>query len=434
MILKTGFKKAMSKFFLTFIVFAFFNSNYGFALANLDDISINTKYAVAIDSETGMVLYHKNMNEKIYPASTLKLLTALVTVENTNLKDEITASEKVVEGQINNGANVGLMPRETLSVEDALYCLLLPSGNDVAIALAEHIGGTQDKFVDILNKKAKDIGMRNSNFSNSHGLFDANNYSTPYDLALATSYAIKNENIKKIINTDDYTVKSSNFRGDFEIHTTNLMFPKGLAPYKYFIGGKTGYTSESQNNLVSVAEKDGNTYITYLAGNESKLDIALESGKLLDELFDNYKHTKLNSENSHYNISNILKNETISFKRSADLNDTLTLPLNKSWDIKNIKFKIAEQSDKTLLKKGDLIGKLIVKIDKDIIYTKSIYANKNINLPKYILYLFLEIFTFKNLLILISMIFIIVICIKLYNRHRYIKKRNRIKKKLRYRR
>lgn len=198
------------------------------------ELNISSKAGIVIESTTGRVLYGKNIREGLKIASLTKIMTAIVAVENADL-DDMVKIEK--DAAYIGGSTIGLKYNSEVKLESLLYGMLLKSGNDCAIAIAHHVGGTVENFVDMMNKKAYDIGAKDSYFTNPHGLDKENNHSTAYDMAVITRYAINNEYIKRIINTSSITL---NFGGINKIlSNTNRL----LRTYPFCDGGKTGFTN-----------------------------------------------------------------------------------------------------------------------------------------------------------------------------------------------
>ena len=217
--------------------------------------AMSAQSAVVIDADSGKILYEHNAHEKRGMASTTKIMTALVVLENCKLDDTVTVSYNAASTE---GSSMYLKPKEKITVENLLYGLMLNSGNDAATALAEHTRGNIKKFAELMNKKAKEIGMKNSLFSNPHGLDDENHYSTAYDMALLTMYAMKNETFKTIVSTKSKIAETD---GDEKYkYLTN--HNKLLSMYEWCKGVKTGFTKKCGRCLVSYAEKDSVKLIT----------------------------------------------------------------------------------------------------------------------------------------------------------------------------
>lgn len=220
--------------------------------------------AVLMDADTGRILYGKEIDRKIYPASTTKIMTATLIIEafGDKLDEKVVASD-VVETIIGTGAsNIGIRPGEEMTVEQLLYAVLLASANEACDVLAEYMcDGDVDKFVELMNEKAAELGMENTHFSNTHGFHDDNHYTTARDMATLAQYAMKNEIFRKIVKTPTYEIPKTNkyTYGDGIRHisnTSDLIKPGFGVYYKYATGIKTGYTSQAGNCLVASATKE----------------------------------------------------------------------------------------------------------------------------------------------------------------------------------
>lgn len=214
------------------------------------DPVISAEGAVLIDVDSNRILYSKNPGEKMRIASLTKIMTAIVAIENGNLTDTVKISDRAYGVE---GSSIYLRKGEKLSLEDMLYGLMLRSGNDAATAIAEHIGGSVEGFVFMMNEKAAFLGMENTHFRNPHGLDQKNQYSTPRDMAILTAYALKNPVFKEIVSTKVKTVPLEGKSWDRKWYNKNKMLYK----YQWADGVKTGYTSLAKRCLASSATKNG---------------------------------------------------------------------------------------------------------------------------------------------------------------------------------
>ncbi len=225
--------------------------------------SIQAEAAILIDASTGKVLYEKNPDEQLYPASITKMMTALLVIENCNLDDKVTFS-KIATTNLEAGAvTLNLTEGDVISVRDCLYGLLLKSANEVANGLAEHVGGTVAGFSAMMNARAKELGCTNTNFVNPNGLNDTKHLTTARDMALIAKACFANETFRQINNTLTYTfpatIKNKNTTAISIGH--KMLYPSDARYYEGVFGGKTGYTSKAWNTLVTGATKDGVTLI-----------------------------------------------------------------------------------------------------------------------------------------------------------------------------
>ncbi|ALA50990.1 D-alanyl-D-alanine carboxypeptidase family protein [Shouchella clausii] len=210
---------------------------------------VSGQAAILMEQSSGRVLYSKNEHQPLKIASITKIMTAILAIESGKLDETVTVSKRA-EGT--EGSSLYLVAGEKLTLRDLVYGLMLRSGNDAAIAIAEHVGGSVEGFVFLMNEKAEEIGMSNTLFRNPHGLdTDEDHLSSAYDMALLTQYAMGNEEYRDISSTKDYRSKGDKVR---VFHNKNRLLTE---KYSYSTGGKTGYTKLAKRTLVSTASKDG---------------------------------------------------------------------------------------------------------------------------------------------------------------------------------
>ena len=258
--------KKFFKFIISFIlIFAIFCCTVSVSAFQISGFELNAKGAMLISLDTDEVLYSKNADTKMYPASITKLLVAAVVLDNTNNLDTeiITYTDEANNAILGTGASViGLKIGEELTVRQALYCLLISSGGDVAYAIAEHFGGSTENFMSMMNTKAREIGMANSSFGNPVGLHDDNTYTTPRDVSLLAKYVLKYDVILEITSLARYQLPATNMSGVRYLATTNFLIdPATNYFYKYAKGLKTGFTDEAGRCVVSTASLNGYNYL-----------------------------------------------------------------------------------------------------------------------------------------------------------------------------
>ena len=222
---------------------------------------------VLMDADTGVVLYNKGADEQRYPASITKIMTLLVAVENSSMDEQVTFTQTGVQNVNADSSNIGTQVGEVLSMKDCLYALIIKSANDVAAQIAEHIGGTEQAFIDMMNQRAQEIGCTNTHFATPNGL-DAgyNHYTTASDLAKIAQYAIKKPMFRKLVSTGYYSFSNLNTGRSYSIGTTNALL--GNVPGVQ--GMKTGYTNKAGYCFVGLSySARGNTYISVVLGADS---------------------------------------------------------------------------------------------------------------------------------------------------------------------
>ncbi|NLG03631.1 MAG: D-alanyl-D-alanine carboxypeptidase [Clostridia bacterium] len=265
---------------------------------------IGAESAILMEVDTGVVLYEKNVHEKLYPASTTKLLTSLIASEHTTMDEIVTFSHDSVFNIERDSSHIGIDVGEQLTMEQCLYGILLGSANEVAYAVAEHVGGSLEGFVSLMNERASALGCVDTHFSNANGLPDPNHYTTAYDLALIARECYKNEIISKISGTTYYTIPPTNKQVEERPLTNHhLLLPKLKYAYDYMLGGKTGYTTEARQTLVTCAEKDGLKLICVIMKEESPYQF-LDTVELFDYGFDNFMRLNIAANETNYSMNN----------------------------------------------------------------------------------------------------------------------------------
>ena len=245
------------------------------------------KSTIVMDLDSGRILYEKNANQKRLIASITKIMTAIVAIEEGDLTEKITVGEEVLSMY---GTNIYIEVGEKMKLRDLLYGLLLRSGNDASVVIAKAIAGSEEKFVNLMNKKAQEIGMKNTIFKNPHGLDEeTENYSTAYDMALLSKYAYKNKTYRNIVSTDKYEVSTG--KKTYLWYNRNKL----LTTYEYCTGGKNGYTPRAGKTLVTTASKNGlNLTIVTLSDG----DIYNNHIDLYEDFFSKYKRYKIIDKNN----------------------------------------------------------------------------------------------------------------------------------------
>lgn len=254
-------------------------SEYSFS----EEPEINGHAAILIDIDTGAILYSKNANEKMYPASITKIMTGLLAVENCALEDTFTFTQDILNALPWDAAKYGYVAGEEVNIRDLLYVLMLRSANEVAIGLGMKIAGTEEEFAKLMTEKAKEIGAVNTNFANATGLHDDNHYTTAYDMALIAMEAMENATFAEVWGTPNYIVNPTNIEPDVVRiwNRHNMMVNTNVAYYGNAKGGKTGYTDEAGRTLVTYASRDGRNLICVVM--KSGTDTVYSDTRLLFE-------------------------------------------------------------------------------------------------------------------------------------------------------
>ena len=278
-----------------------------------DGPEVSSEAAIVMEINTGTILYAKNINEQLYPASTTKIMTCLLASENAALSDTVTFSYEAVHSLPSGASNIGMDEGQSITMEEALYGILVGSANEVANAVAEHVSGSIDDFVELMNEKAKELGCTNTHFANTNGLHDDNHYTSVYDMALIASEFFSNELLSRISNTARYHfVATSTQPDDFYITNTHAMVT-GEYSYTGLVGGKTGYTDEARRTLVTCAERDGMKLVCIVFKNEAPSQYT-DTITLLDYGFNNFQAINVSENDETY-----IPTDTSFFQSSSDI-------------------------------------------------------------------------------------------------------------------
>ena len=241
----------------------------------------NSLYAIVVDTETNEIVAEHDYNVKMYPASLTKIMTLIVAAENTdNLEETVLITADMIDPLIAQEASVaGFAAGETPTVKDLIYGVVLPSGADAAVAVARHVGGSEEAFVSTMNDKVKELGLKNTHFTNPVGLHDPENYSTAEDIAIILEYALKNDFCREVLETYEYKIAPTEYNPE-GLTLTSTMFSRMTGtemPGVVVKGGKTGFTDESGQCLASFAEINGKIYVMVLADGWSKWETIYET-------------------------------------------------------------------------------------------------------------------------------------------------------------
>ena len=354
-----------------------------------EEPKIYARAAIIYDRTTKQIIWGKNEYDKRAMASTTKIMSAIVVLENANLSDIVTVSKKAAGI---GGSRLKISTGDKITVNDLLYGLMLRSGNDAAVALAEHIGGNVEGFANLMNKKAKELGLKNSNFVTPHGLDNENHYTTAYELAVLTDYALNNKTFSKIVNTKTATISING-------NSRNIYNTNELLGYMSGVDGvKTGFTNGAGRCLVTSCTRDNNQIITVVLGCDTKKQRTSDSTKLIEFAFENYTRINLEEEiQKEFEKWKQINNKRIYINKGNNQEIKLELkeihkkiiPIKKG-DEKNIKVEInAIYNYEAPIEKGRKIGNIIVKNKEEIIDCIDIICSEKIE-RKNIYYYFIE--------------------------------------------
>lgn len=266
------------------------------ALAENPTYELTSPVALLMEVGNRQVIYQKNMDETMYPASITKIMTALLTMENAELNEVITMSYEATHSIDPGSSHIALDTDEQISVENALYAMMLPSANDAANGLAEYVGGSMDSFVDMMNRRAQELGATGTHFVNPHGLHDAGHYTTAHDIALIACEAVEYEDFCRIWGTMQYDIPPTNKNVERNLWSqVRMLNTDGNYYYENCTGGKLGWTPEAKNTCVIVAEQNGVRLMCVLMGCSLVTDLFEDARYLFDYGFEHLAWQQLQS-------------------------------------------------------------------------------------------------------------------------------------------
>lgn len=282
--------------------------------------AISAQSAILLEANTGVVLYAKNVDERLYPASTTKIMTCLLAVENSKIDEMVPFSTNAIFSIEPGSSNIGIDVGQSMPMEECLYGILTGSANEVANAVAEHIAGSLDDFADMMNERARELGCQNTHFVNAHGLHDDGHYTSAYDLALIARAFFQNELLSKIGNTASHHFEPTATQPDDFIKKNKHQLITGEIPYKGIKGGKTGFTSVSRQTLVTCAEQNGMKLICVVMKEESPEQFN-DTVRLFDYGFTNFSVVNVLENETNYSIrqSNFFNTSTDIFGNSSPI-------------------------------------------------------------------------------------------------------------------
>lgn len=359
----------------------------------LDEPEISSRTALVLDKNSGMVFYSKNADQKVYPASTTKIMTVLLAVEaiengQVSIYDEVTASQNMSYDLISDGSSAGIVTGETMTLENLLYCAMVSSANEACNVIAEYIGGTSSGFIDMMNARAAALGCTNTHFSNTHGLPDENHYTTANDYALIVEEAVSHDLFMDFCNVPSVTIPATNMSGERSLNNSNALICDksiygGKYLYPYAAGIKTGFTSDAGYCLVSTAANNDIDLIALVFGGQS---YSAEDGstgytnfedsiKLYDWVFNNFSYQEILSSVS--NVAQVdvsMGSDADHVNLRPDMSITALLPNDtdlSSFDRKITIFSQEEGRELTApISAGETLGEIVLSKD-NVTYGKA---------------------------------------------------------------
>lgn len=335
----------------------------------------NVKSAILIERDTGEVLYEKNSQEQLPPASMTKIMTMLLIMEaldegSLSMKEKVRTSEYAASM---GGSQIFLETGEEMTVEQMLQGIAIGSGNDASVAMAERIAGSEENFVEMMNKKAKELGLKDTKFQNTTGLPVENHYSTAHDMAIMAKELLKYEDITKFTGTYEAYLRENTDKKFWLVNTNKLVrFYPGVD------GLKTGFTKEAMYCLTATAQKDGMRVIAVVFGAPTSKERNAQVTKMLDYAFNQYKTSPI------FDRNHVLGNAKVSkgAKKTVEVvtSERISLLTKKGENIEDVKQKVVLDKDlKAPIKKGDQIGTLTIEKKGETLVKSPLVAKEDID-------------------------------------------------------
>ncbi len=390
-------KKLLFFLFILIVIFNFNISNISLA-SEENKLNLNARSCVVLDRTSKKILFGKNEYNKVKMASTTKIMTATIILENCDLNQTVTISKKAAG---TGGSRLGLKTDDKITIRDLLYGLLLVSGNDAAVALAESCSGSVPNFANLMNEKAKELGLNNTHFETPHGLDSDNHYTTAYELALLADYALNNSTFRNIVGTKNYTITINGYPKN--LTNTNEL----LGSLNGVYGVKTGFTNGANRCLVTSCKRGDMDIICVVLGCDTKNFRSSDSTKLINYAFDNFQYVNIENfindefnkwKEENPNYFNIEKGVSSNLEISFSKLDTPIIPIKKD-EIDSLKINFSINKDLSAPVNKDLkLGEFRVYTTSETILEGDIISNQDIN-KKNIFYYFKDFFkNYSNIL------------------------------------
>lgn len=354
----------------------------------------------------GQTLYERNSDEQLYPASLTKVLTAVVVMEHCNLDDNVTVNQTALDSVEYGYTVINLKAGEVFTVEELLNVLLVSSANDAALVLAEHVSGSVENFVKLMNETATKIGCTNSNFVNPNGVHHENHYSTARDLLKIANYSLQFDKLKELYNTRYYKLRATDLypKEDRICTTTNELLLSGSSNYyKYAKGLKTGFTTPAGHCLIGYASKDGLELISVLLSGSTSDNRYLETRNLFDYGFSNYSYKKFATKGNSIETVMVKGATKETKKLNLILDNDINITVNNSLDVSTITKEIKiNDKIKAPITKGTVLGSVTYTLN-GIKYSANLVAENDVKSAH----------TFLKFIIFFIVIFVLLVVFKL---------------------
>lgn len=355
---------------------------------------IYSKYAIVLDRKTETVLFEKDAYSQTAMASTTKIMTSIIVLENCNLSDEVIISKKAAE---TGGSTLGIIENSKMTIESLLYGLMLRSGNDCAVALAEHVGGNVEGFAVLMNKKAKELNLKNTNFVTPHGLDSDGHFTTAYDLACLTNYALKNEIFANIVKTKQISIMIGTYSR--VINNTHELLGNVSGVY----GVKTGFTGNAGRCLVTAIKRDDIDVIIIILGADTKKIRTEDTRELIKYIFGNFENIDtynlcFETYEKYFFRNQIKVNKSATFPNvKLESRENYVFPINKN-DVNKIKISLYCLSVmEAPINANTKVGELRVSINGEILYSLNIFIDENIRKKDCVQYMKSFLYEIKNI-------------------------------------
>lgn len=360
---------------------------------NSNELNLNSHSCIVLDRLSKNIIYGKNENNKVKMASTTKIMTAIIVLENCSLDKTVEASKKAAG---TGGSRLGLKTGDKITIRDLIYGLMLCSGNDAAVCLAESVSGSIPEFANLMNAKAQELGLSNTHFESPHGLDSDEHYTTAYELAILSDYALKNTTFLNIVSTKNYTITINSYPKN--LSNTNEL----LGTLNGVYGIKTGFTNGANRCLVTACKRDNMDIICVVLGADTKKFRTQDSIKLIEYTFENFEYLNIKDvatssvfnwrhDNPDFFLVEKGNSNTIEISIDSSINETPIIPVKKEL-VDDIKTYVSLESYfKAPVIKGDFIGTLKISSKGTIIKEFNLLSDNTIeknNIFDYVLNFF----------------------------------------------
>lgn len=421
-------KKIFSIFFLVFLTVSIIVPSFTASAYEVTGVDITAKAGMLVSMDTGEIMYENNIDQKLYPASITKIMTAMIMLESDkyNPDGKVVMTESVQQLISGTGSAVSnIEVGEEFTQQDLLYQVVMSSAGDCAYLAAEFYGGTVEEFVAAMNAKAAELGLENTHYTNPVGLHDPENYTTVRDIYTLSAYALKNETFKTVYSTNRYIMPATNKSGERTLSTTVfLLDPNTNYYYQYATGGKTGYTDEAGRCLMSTASYNGYNYMCILMNcppNADRRYEFLETADLYRWAFNNFSFREVaDSEEPVCEVPVELSLETDFLPLYFEKPFVSVLPNEADDSTIVVKTHLPEGSIDAPIKKGDVIGTADIIYAEQVIGTVNLVAGNDVKSSglltafRYVKNFFSSIYMKVLLVIIILLILLFIIwCIRL---------------------